>query len=214
MTTIRFLPKFVRSFSVTSPRSDPIRTRSAFTSGTSRSAGSEPTSTSADATRSRARLVSPASPSPPMPTMWIFGGSALMGQSHSHPLTHTLTPTIKMDCIATPPHQPCNAFFASCSVSRCAGGFFCIALHPCNPVPGVSRPSHALLWVGFDRSKGLFVPLDSRLKGRKQPLGGGKSHHHPVRDAGRFGRRSDYACGGNAEVGQQFYKRPRCTYDT
>src|SRR5262245_5877236 len=32
-----------------------------------------------------------------------------------------------------PPHQPCNPFFASCAVSPCRGGFFCIALHPCDP---------------------------------------------------------------------------------
>jgi hypothetical protein len=48
-----------------------------------------------------------------------------------------------MDCIATPPHQPCNAFFASCAVSPCGAGFFCIALQPCNAfraLSGVPEP--------------------------------------------------------------------------
>jgi len=40
----------------------------------------------------------------------------------------------EMDCIATPPYQPCNPFFASCAVTPYWHGFFCIALHPFYPL--------------------------------------------------------------------------------
>src|SRR5262245_17383459 len=80
-----------------------------------------------------------------------------------------------MDCIATPPHQPCNPFFDRCAVSPYASGFICIALHPCNrflvlspalqdaalpgePVPGTgSRTRNVVPLPGAD-SKSTVPP--------------------------------------------------------